>query len=119
VPPFHHPHGLLFHSALYRLHAAFEPRTVIRPLTQPVRLASPQVDRGGAVSCVEGGFQRLEAIFVLRVNFLTTKGNATEMLMRRVAEINAIAKLQAMSQTKEFTQAPQAAEVPLKPVIGP
>ena len=39
-------------------------------------------------------------------------GNA--MLMRRVAEINAIAKLQAMSQTKEFTQAAkQAAEVPL------
>ena len=35
-------------------------------------------------------------------------GNA--MLMRRVAEINAIAKLQAMSQTKEFTQ---AAEAPL------
>jgi hypothetical protein len=39
-------------------------------------------------------------------------GNA--MLMRRVAEINAIAKLQAMSQTKEFTEAAkQAAEVPL------
>src|SRR5208283_1888669 len=39
-------------------------------------------------------------------------GNA--MLMRRVAEINAIAKLQAMSQTKEFTQAAkQAAEAPL------
>ena len=39
-------------------------------------------------------------------------GNA--MLMRRVAEINAIAKLQAMSQTKEFTQAAkQAAEVPI------
>ena len=39
-------------------------------------------------------------------------GNA--MLMRRVAEINAIAKLQAMSQTKEFAQAAkQAAEVPL------
>jgi hypothetical protein len=36
------------------------------------------------------------------------------MLMRRVAEINAIAKLQAMSQTKEFTQAAaQAATVPL------
>jgi hypothetical protein len=39
-------------------------------------------------------------------------GNA--MLMRRVSEINAIAKLQAMSQTKEFTQAAaQAAEAPL------
>jgi hypothetical protein len=34
--------------------------------------------------------------------------------MRRVAEINAIAKLQAMSQTKEFTQAAaQAASAPL------
>jgi hypothetical protein len=39
-------------------------------------------------------------------------GNA--MLMRRVAEINAIAKLEAMSQTEEFTQAAkQAAETPL------
>ncbi|MGA8660047.1 MAG: hypothetical protein WB586_28345, partial [Chthoniobacterales bacterium] len=39
-------------------------------------------------------------------------GNA--ILMRRVAEINAIAKLQAMSQTKEFTQAAeQAAAAPL------
>ena len=37
------------------------------------------------------------------------------MLMRRVAEINAIAKLQAMSQTKEFTQAAaQAASAPLQ-----
>jgi hypothetical protein len=25
VPPFHHPHGPFFHSALNRLHAAFEP----------------------------------------------------------------------------------------------
>jgi hypothetical protein len=33
--------------------------------------------------------------------------------MRRVAEINAIAKLQAISQTKEFTQAAkQAAHLP-------
>ena len=40
-------------------------------------------------------------------------GNA--MLMRRVAEINAIAKLQAMSQTREFTEAAkQAAEAPLQ-----
>jgi hypothetical protein len=40
-------------------------------------------------------------------------GNA--MLMRRVGEINAIAKLQAMSQTREFTEAAkQAAEAPLQ-----
>jgi hypothetical protein len=38
------------------------------------------------------------------------KADGNAMLMRRVAEINAIAKLQAMSQTKEFTQ---AAEAPL------
>jgi hypothetical protein len=39
-------------------------------------------------------------------------GNA--MLMRRVAEINGIAALQAMSQTSEFTQAAtQAADAPL------
>jgi hypothetical protein len=40
-------------------------------------------------------------------------GNA--MLMRRVGEINAIAKLQAMSQTREFAEAAkQAAEAPLQ-----
>ena len=42
----------------------------------------------------------------------TADGNA--MLMRRVAEIQGIAALQAMSQTSEFTQAAaQAAEAPL------
>jgi hypothetical protein len=42
----------------------------------------------------------------------TADGNA--MLMRRVAEIQGIAALQAMSQTSEFTQAAaQAAETPL------
>ena len=42
------------------------------------------------------------------------EADGNEMLMRRVAEINAIAKLEAMSQTTEFTQAAaQAAKVPL------
>ncbi len=42
------------------------------------------------------------------------EADGNQMLVRRVAEINAMAKLQAMSQTKEFTQAAaQAAEVPL------
>ncbi len=42
------------------------------------------------------------------------EADGNQMLMRRVAEINAIAKLQAMSQTKEFTQAAaQAASAPL------
>jgi hypothetical protein len=37
------------------------------------------------------------------------------MLMRRVAEINAIAQLESISQTKEFTQAAEkAAKVPLQ-----
>ena len=45
----------------------------------------------------------------------TADGNA--MLMRRVAEIQGIAALQAMSQTSEFTQAAaQAAENPLNVV---
>jgi len=41
------------------LHAGLRARTVIRPLTQPVRLASWQV--GAVQFCAEGGFQGLEA----------------------------------------------------------
>jgi hypothetical protein len=53
--------------------------------------------------------------YTIDSDFGIFEADGNEMLMRRVAEINAIAKLQAMSQTKEFTQAAaQAAEAPLQ-----
>ena len=52
--------------------------------------------------------------YTIDSDFGVFEANGNQMLMRRVAEISAIAKLQAMSQTKEFTQAAaQAAEAPL------
>jgi hypothetical protein len=52
--------------------------------------------------------------YTIDSDFGVFEADGNQMLMRRVAEINAIAKLQAMSQTKEFTQAAeQAAAVPL------
>ena len=53
--------------------------------------------------------------YTLDSDFGVFEADGNQMLMRRVAEINAIAKLQAMSQTKEFTQAAaQAASAPLQ-----
>ena len=53
--------------------------------------------------------------YTIDSDFGVFEADGNQMLMRRVAEINAIAKLQAMSQTKEFTQAAaQAAEAPLQ-----
>ena len=53
--------------------------------------------------------------YTMDSDFGVFEADGNEMLMRRVAEINAIAKLQAMSQTKEFTEAAKrAAEAPLQ-----
>jgi len=53
--------------------------------------------------------------YTIDSDFGIFEADGNEMLMRRVAEINAIAKLQAISQTKEFTQAAaQAAEAPFQ-----
>ncbi len=52
--------------------------------------------------------------YTIDSDFGVFEADGNQMLMRRVAEINAIAKLQAMSQTSEFTQAAaQAAAAPL------
>jgi hypothetical protein len=52
--------------------------------------------------------------YTIDSDFGVFEADGNQMLMRRVAEINAIAKLRAMSQTEEFTQAAsQAAAVPL------
>jgi hypothetical protein len=53
--------------------------------------------------------------YIIDSDFGVFEADGNEMLMRRVAEINAIAELEAMSQTKEFTQAAaQAAQAPLQ-----
>jgi len=53
--------------------------------------------------------------YTIDSDFGVFEADGNQMLMRRVAEINAIAKLQAMSQTREFTQAAaQAASAPVK-----
>jgi hypothetical protein len=53
--------------------------------------------------------------YTIDSDFGIFEADGNQMLMRRVAEINAIAKLQTMSQTKEFTQAAeQAASAPLQ-----
>ena len=53
--------------------------------------------------------------YTIDSDFGVFEANGNQMLMRRVAEINAIAKLRAMSQTNEFTQAAaQAAEAPVQ-----
>jgi hypothetical protein len=52
--------------------------------------------------------------YTIDSDFGVFEADGNQMLMRRVAEIKAIAKLQAMSQTSEFTQAAaQAAAAPL------
>jgi hypothetical protein len=52
--------------------------------------------------------------YTIDSDFGVFEADGNDMLMRRVAEINAIAQLQAMSQTKEFAQAAeQAAKAPL------
>ena len=53
--------------------------------------------------------------YTIDSDFGVFEADGNQMLMRRVAEINAIAKLRAMSQTEEFTQAAaQAAAAPLQ-----
>jgi hypothetical protein len=53
--------------------------------------------------------------YTIDSDFGVFEADGNQMLMRRVAEINGIAKLRAMSQTKEFTQAAaQAAAAPLQ-----
>jgi hypothetical protein len=53
--------------------------------------------------------------YTIDSDFGVFEADGNQMLMRRVAEINAIARLESISQTKEFTQAAEkAAKVPLQ-----
>ncbi|HEY5705110.1 MAG TPA: hypothetical protein VIS96_06010 [Terrimicrobiaceae bacterium] len=78
-------------------------------ILQPQYLAGPNFTVQNPVPTYSGSNQyTIDADY----GVFTADGNA--MLMRRVAEIQGIAALQAMSQTTEFTQAAaQAAETPL------
>ena len=78
-------------------------------ILQPQYLAGPNFTVQNPVPTYSGSNQ-----YTIDSDYgvFTADGNA--MLMRRVAEIQGIAALQAMSQTTEFTQAAaQAAEAPL------
>ena len=78
-------------------------------ILQPQYLAGPNFTVQNPVPTYSGSNQyTIDSDY----GIFTADGNA--MLMRRVAEIQGIAALQAMSQTTEFTQAAaQAAETPL------
>jgi hypothetical protein len=79
-------------------------------ILQPQYFRGPNFTVRNAVSTYSGSNR-----YTIDSDFGVFEADGNQMLMRRVAEINAIAKLQAMSQTKEFTQAAaQAAAAPLQ-----
>ena len=78
-------------------------------ILQPQYFQGPNFTVRNAVPTYSGSNR-----YTIDSDFGVFEADGNEMLMRRVAEINAIAKLEAMSQTTEFTQAAaQAAKVPL------
>jgi hypothetical protein len=90
---------------------AYEPLPTLDASTilQPQYLQGPNFTVRNPVPTYSGS-----NLYTIDSDFGVFEADGNAMLMRRVAEINAIAKLQAMSQTKEFTQAAaQAAEAPL------
>jgi len=92
--------------------AAYEPLPTLDAsiILQPQYFQGPNFKVRNAVPTYSGSNH-----YTIDSDFGVFEADGNEMLMRRVAEINAIAKLQAMSQTKEFTQAAkQAAEAPLQ-----
>ncbi len=92
---------------------AYEPLPTLNAsvILQPQYLRGPNFTVRDPVPTYSGSNR-----YTLDSDFGVFEADGNQMLMRRVAEINAIAKLQAMSQTKEFTQAAaQAASAPLHP----
>ena len=91
--------------------AAYEPLPTLNAseILQPQYFQGPNFSARNPVPTYSGSNH-----YTIDSDFGVFEADGNQMLMRRVAEINAIAKLQAMSQTKEFTQAAaQAAEAPL------
>ncbi|MBV9877081.1 MAG: hypothetical protein JO025_20295 [Verrucomicrobia bacterium] len=94
------------------LPVVFEPLPTLDAsvILQPQYLIGPHFTVRNAVPTYSGSNH-----YIIDSDFGVFDADGNEMLMRRVAEINAIAELQAMSQTKEFTQAAaQAAQAPLQ-----
>ena len=92
--------------------AAYEPLPTLNAseILQPQYFQRPNFSVRNPVPTYSGSNH-----YTIDSDFGVFEADGNQMLMRRVAEINAIAKLQAMSQTKEFTQAAaQAAEAPLQ-----
>lgn len=92
--------------------AVYEPLPTLDAsvILQPQYLKGPNFTVRNSVPTYSGSNH-----YTIDSDFGVFEADGNEMLMRRIAEINAIAKLQAMSQTKEFTQAAkQAAQAPLE-----
>jgi hypothetical protein len=93
-------------------HVAYEPLPTLNAsmILQPQYFQGPNFTVRNPVPSYSGSNR-----YTIDSDFGVFEADGNQMLMRRVAEINAIAKLEAMSQTKEFTQAAaQAAAAPLK-----
>ncbi len=91
--------------------AAYEPLPVLNAseILQPQYLQGPNFTVRNPVPTYSGANH-----YTIDSDYGVFEADGNQMLMRRVAEINGIARLQAMSQTDEFTQAAaKAAEAPL------
>lgn len=90
---------------------AYEPLPTLNAndILQPQYLRGPNFTVRNSVPTYSGSNH-----YTIDSDFGVFEADGNAMLMRCVAEINAIAKLQAMSQTQEFTQgAAQGAEAPV------
>jgi hypothetical protein len=106
-----HAQGQLPSPAATAASAAYEPLPTLNAsaILEPQYFQGPNFTVRNPVPTYSGSNR-----YTIDSDFGVFEVNGNAMLMRRVAEINAIAKLQAMSQTKEFTQAAeQAATAPL------
>jgi hypothetical protein len=90
----------------------YEPMPTLKAsvILQPLYLQGPNFTVRDLVPTYSGSNR-----YTIDSDYGVFEADGNQMLMRRVAEINGIAKLQAMSQTTEFTQAAaQAAAAPLQ-----
>jgi hypothetical protein len=79
-------------------------------ILQPQYFQGPNFKVRNAVPTYSGSNR-----YTIDSDFGVFEADGNQMLMRRVTEINAIAQLESVSQTKEFTQAAEkAAKVPLQ-----
>jgi hypothetical protein len=92
--------------------SAYEPIPTLNAseILQPQYFQGPNFKVRNAVPTYSGSNH-----YTIDSDFGVFEADGNQMLMRRVAEINAIARLESISQTKEFTRAAEkAAKVPLQ-----